>query len=206
MRHPTTRRFSGALLGALAVMSLHGCKRIDMVGDFALTSPSPTAYLEDSVLTSRVRAALILSPVENGINIGVETHQGMVLLTGKAANPTQIDLAVFVAQTVTGVRGVDSFMFSTGTAPMRPVSKGYTPDLKAWRAQRQLGGLPRNQPIGPDASVSSLATPATTAALPPPDGDWMIGEGRNRQSRWVSIAHNVLGIRSIQDELRIKQQ
>lgn len=212
MHHPPPRQFSGALLGVLAVMSLQGCKRIDMVRDWAPPSHSPTAYLEDSVLTSRVRAALILSPVVNSFNIGVESHKGVVLLSGMAADPTQIDLAVFVAQTVPGVGSVDSFMFSTGLAPTLAVSKGYTPDLGALRAQRLLGIAPRSAPAGLDAPLSALATPMLPgpplppASHPPPDqGIWQPPDTLPGPSRWVSLAHSVLGIGSIQDELQIKQ-
>ena len=113
MRHPTLQRHRqplpaaiSALMMALALLPLQGCKRSDMVPEWAPASPSPVAYLEDGVITSRVRAALILSPVVNSYNIRVESHQGVVLLSGMAADPTQIDLAVFVAQTVSGVKSL----------------------------------------------------------------------------------------------------
>lgn len=196
MRHRMHRRFSGALLGAIAVMSMCGCKRIDMVPQRAPASPSPSVYLEDSVLTSRVRAALVLSPVVNSMDIGVESHRGVVLLSGVAADPTQIDLAVFVAQTVPGVRAVDSFMFSTGTPPLLAVSKGYTPDLVALRSRRLLGSDARTEYTG-------LAAPAATAVQPPVTEPDPIPED-DGPSRWLDLTHRALGIGSIQDAMRIK--
>ena len=196
MRHRMHRRFSGALLGAIAVMSMCGCKRIDMVPQRAPASPSPSVYLEDSVLTSRVRAALVLSPVVNSMDIGVESHRGVVLLSGVAADPTQIDLAVFVAQTVPGVRAVDSFMFSTGTPPLLAVSKGYTPDLVALRSRRLLGSYARTEYTG-------LAAPAATAVQPPVTEPDPIPED-DGPSRWLDLTHRALGIGSIQDAMRIK--
>ena len=203
MRHRTHRRFSGALLGAIAVMSMCGCKRMDMVPQREPASPSPSVYLEDSVLTSRVRAALILSPVVNSLDIGVESHRGVVLLSGVAADPTQIDLAVFVAQTVPGVRSVDSFMFSTGTPPLLAVSKGYTPDLVALRSRRLLGSYARNEYAGLDAPVSAPAAPAGTPAQPTAPETAPLPED-DRPSRWRGLTHKALGIRSIQDEPRIQ--
>lgn len=196
MRHRMHRRFSGALLGAIAVMSMCGCKRIDMVPQRAPASPSPSVYLEDSVLTSRVRAALVLSPVVNSMDIGVESHRGVVLLSGVAADPTQIDLAVFVAQTVPGVRAVDSFMFSTGTPPLLAVSKGYTPDLVALRSRRLLGSDARTEYTG-------LAAPAATAVQPPVTEPDPIPED-DGPSHWLDLTHRALGIGSIQDAMRIK--
>ena len=142
MRHPTPRQLSGALLGALAVMSLQGCKRIEMATPKVPAKPSPTAYVDDSVLTSRVRAALLRSPVVNSFNIGIETHEGVVLLSGMAVNTTQIDLAVFVAQTVPGVNSVDSFMFSSGLAAAETTEKAYSVDPGGLTATRPPGQIP----------------------------------------------------------------
>lgn len=205
MRHPSPRQLSGALLGALAVMSLQGCKRIDMVTDWTPASPTPTAYLEDSVLASRVRAALILSPVVNSFNIGVESHQGVVLLSGMAADPTQIDLAVFVAQTVPGVSSVDSFMFSTGGVPALAVDKGYSPDPGGLRARRPLGNFPHAEPTGHEEQPLATMTPVIALSHPLPPDNGQPPYSAPRPSRWVSLAHSVLGIRSIQEELLIKQ-
>ena len=205
MRHLTPRQFSGALLGALAVMSLQGCKRIDMTTGWTPASPSPTADLEDSVLASRVRAALILSPVVNSFNIGVESHQGVVLLSGMAADPTQIDLAVFVAQTVPGVSSVDSFMFSTGGVPALAVDKGYSPDPGGLRARRPLGNFPHAEPTGHEEQPLATITPVIALSHPLPPDNGQPPYSAPRPSRWVSLAHSVLGIRSIQEELLIKQ-
>ena len=152
MRHlpfqPTHHPLLGSLCAVLVVLTalpLQGCKRSDMVTEWVPAGPSPVAYLEDGVITSRVRAALILSPVLNSYNISVESHQGVVLLSGMAADPTQIDLAVFVAQTVPGVSSVDSFMFSTGAAPAQAASQGHTPDLEALRARQLMNATPSAQ-------------------------------------------------------------
>ena len=196
MRHPMTCRLSGALLGALAMASLQGCKRADTAAESPPADPSPIAYLQDSVLTLRVRTALIRSPVMNGLDIGVETHEGVVLLSGRAPDPTQIDLAVFVAQTVPGVSSVDSFMFSTGTPPLLAVSKGYTPDLVALRSRRLLGSYARTEYTG-------LAAPAATAVQPPVTEPDPIPED-DGPSRWLDLTHRALGIGSIQDAMRIK--
>ena len=203
MRHPTPRKLSSALLGALAVMSLQGCKRIELVTDWTLAAPSPTAYLEDSVLTSRVRAALILSPVVNSFNIGVESHQGVVLLSGMAADPTQIDLAVFVAQTVPGVSSVDSF--STGVAPSPTLGKSYVPDSDTLRNQRSLGNFSHPESAAQDGTPPAPSPVGMALSHPLALETGLPADTERKQSGWVHLAHRVLGIRSIQEELLIKQ-
>lgn len=164
MRHPTPRQLSGALLGALAVMSLQGCKRIEMATPKVPAKPSPTAYVDDSVLTSRVRAALLRSPVVNSFNIGIETHEGVVLLSGMAVNTTQIDLAVFVAQTVPGVNSVDSFMFSSGLAAAETTEKAYSVDPGGLTATRPPGQIPPVERSGRGGQPSNTPTPVVQSA------------------------------------------
>lgn len=120
------------------MVSLQGCRRTDMVSTWVPPSPVSTVYVADGVLASRVRAALILSPVQRSIDINIESHQGVVLLSGTVADKTQMDLAVFVAQTVPGVNRVDSFMFSTGVEPATATRGNYSPDLREIRARRLL--------------------------------------------------------------------
>lgn len=212
MRHPMPCQLAGALLGALAVVSLQGCKRFDMGTTRAPASPFPTVYLEDSVLTSRVRVALIHSPVVNSTNIGVESHQGVVLLSGVTADPTQIDLAVFVAQNVPGVRAVDSFMFSADTPTRLAMNQGDIPNRDTASTSATSHALRAGAKHAAQQSARKEASPSALASPPSPPLGHPLGledeppaDNAPRQSRWVSLAHRVLGIHSIQEELLIKQ-
>lgn len=218
--HPTHHPLHGSLCAVLVVLTLLpllSCKRSVMVTQWTPISPSPVAYLEDSVITARVRAALVLSPVVNSYNISVESHQGAVLLSGMAADPLQIDLAVFVAQTVPGVSSVDSFMFSTGTAPALEMRRGQAQNLNATRPrqlldappshldqkQRQVPPTIANEPSIPASAVYAIAEPASLAQKSDTATDTP-ASGMPRLSHWVRLAHSVLGIGSIHDELQIK--
>jgi hypothetical protein len=90
--------------------------------------------------------------VQHSIDINIESHQGVVLLSGTVADKTQMDLAVFVAQTVPGVNRVDRFMFSTGVEPVTANRSNYSPDFKELRARRLLQNHRRVEPV-------SLAVP-----------------------------------------------
>lgn len=112
MRFLTLRFLLLVLAEVGMVVPLQGCKRLDAITRIELHSPVTTALWNDDDLTARVRLALEHSPVARTSNIGIESHQGTVLLTGMAVDPLQIDLAVFVAQNVAGVYAVNSYMFS----------------------------------------------------------------------------------------------
>lgn len=209
--HHNPRPLPRATLGVLAIaflaslLLLQSCKRADGMTTWTPVSPTPVAYLEDSVLTSRVKAALLLSPVVRSINIGVESHQGVVLLSGMVADPTQLDLAMFVAMNVPGATKVDSFMFSSAIAP-EPSSASSTgssgsadpPAAKLLQLQREQDRAPHPLPAASDEVT--VAEPSTSSGTN--NARTMAPQSTLR--RWMRLTSGVLGISSIQDELQIK--
>lgn len=65
-----------------------------------------TQYLEDSVITAKVKAALLRDPVVSGLTVGVETRQGTVVLSGFVDNEGQARRAAGIAESVQGVVNV----------------------------------------------------------------------------------------------------
>lgn len=64
------------------------------------------AYVEDSVITAKVRAALLKQPKLNSLDVNVETYRGQVLLSGFVDDAGQRAKAIQVASSVKGVVGV----------------------------------------------------------------------------------------------------
>jgi hyperosmotically inducible protein len=62
--------------------------------------------MDDSVLTSKVKIALIDDPVTKAGQINVETYRGVVQLGGFVDNTQQKEQATKVARSVTGVKEV----------------------------------------------------------------------------------------------------
>ena len=63
-------------------------------------------YIEDSALTTKVKAALLAEKNLKSIPISVESTEGVVTLSGEVASSAQVDQAVDVAKHVKGVRDV----------------------------------------------------------------------------------------------------
>ena len=63
-------------------------------------------YLSDAWITAKVKAALVKDEKLKGLDVGVNTHQGIVQLSGWAANPKLAHRAVKIAASVEGVKGV----------------------------------------------------------------------------------------------------
>jgi len=85
------------------------------------TSPAPTsktqspgAYVDDSVITGKVKAAVLEEPTLKSAEINVETFKGVVQLTGFVSSRAAIDKAVEVARRVEGVKSVKNDMIVKG--------------------------------------------------------------------------------------------
>ncbi|HEX5629312.1 MAG TPA: BON domain-containing protein [Usitatibacteraceae bacterium] len=85
------------------------------------TSPAPTskqqspgAYVDDSVITGKVKAAVLEEPMLKSAEINVETFKGVVQLTGFVSSRAAIDKAVEVARRVEGVKSVKNDMIVKG--------------------------------------------------------------------------------------------
>jgi hyperosmotically inducible protein len=63
-------------------------------------------YVVDSVITARVKAALLKEPRLSGSEIEVETHEGIVQLSGLVDNNEQVKRAAEIAAGVEGVTAV----------------------------------------------------------------------------------------------------
>ncbi len=67
-------------------------------------------YVDDSVITTKVKAAIFDEPSLKSAEINVETFKGIVQLSGFVSSEADIDKAVQVARGVHGVRSVKNDM------------------------------------------------------------------------------------------------
>jgi len=86
-----------AIVGVLALASACSATR---------TQQSAGEVIDDSVLTSKVKIALIDDPTTKAGQINVETYRGVVQLGGFVDNAKQKQQATKVARSVTGVKEV----------------------------------------------------------------------------------------------------
>jgi hyperosmotically inducible protein len=65
-------------------------------------------FIDDSVITARVKAALVKDPDVKAYEVSVETSKGIVLLSGFVDNERQVRRAQEVAAAIEGVKSVKS--------------------------------------------------------------------------------------------------
>lgn len=80
----------------------------------AAKKDSPGAYFDDSVVTTKVKAAIFNDSTLKATEINVETHKGVVQLTGFVKSEADIKKAVEVARSVKGVASVKNDMVVKG--------------------------------------------------------------------------------------------
>ncbi len=102
MKHLNTKYLSAFFL-AIALASTVGCSSTPQregVGQ----------YFDDSVITGKVKAALVEDPTTKATEINVETFKGIVQLSGFVSSQAAANRAVDLARGVGGVKGVTNVM------------------------------------------------------------------------------------------------
>jgi len=96
-------RFFSAFFLALSLLTAAGCastQKHEGTGE----------YVDDSVITSKVKAAILNEPGLSSAEINVETFKGVVQLSGFVSSSADISKAVAVARGVGGVKSVKNAM------------------------------------------------------------------------------------------------
>jgi hyperosmotically inducible protein len=75
-------------------------------GASTASGSSAGSAIDDSIITTKVKTALLADADIKGTDINVETQQGEVMLSGFVNNKAQTDKAVKVARAVEGVKKV----------------------------------------------------------------------------------------------------
>lgn len=113
--HSRTRVCSATLAGLLALLVV-GCNK----AQDPMAAPPPATsvgtVIDDSVLTTSVKTALLADPDIKSFDIKVETRKGEVLLSGFVDNQAQIERAIAVARAVANVKSVDNKVALKGAA------------------------------------------------------------------------------------------
>jgi osmotically-inducible protein OsmY len=91
------------LCSAILLMGVLGCAS-------SRTHEGTGQYVDDSVITTKVKAAILGEPGLKVSEINVETYKGVVQLSGFVSSRADINGAVRVASAVGGVKSVSNDM------------------------------------------------------------------------------------------------
>ena len=92
-------KYFSAFFMALALLFSMGCASTS-------TQEGTGEYIDDSVITTKVKAAIFNEPTLKSAEINVETFKGVVQLSGFIVSTSDMDKAVKIARGVKGVTSV----------------------------------------------------------------------------------------------------
>ena len=94
-----TKRVATAIFTATVAFTIVGCSSTP-------TKESTGEYVDDSVITAKVKASIFNEPTLKATEINVETYKGDVQLSGFVAQPEDAKRAADIARGVKGVTSV----------------------------------------------------------------------------------------------------
>jgi len=174
-----------AILGVLAVASACTATR---------TQESAGEVIDDSVLTSRVKIALIDDPVTKAGQINVETYRGVVQLGGFVDNAQQKAQATKVARSVTGVKEVRNDLLIS-TKPHATAGQDYDDSMLTASVKTKLTEDSETKAhqinVGTQQGVVQLTGFVDSTAMKTKAGE---------------IARSVEGVKAVRNDLEIRQK
>ena len=100
-------KFISTIIPAIMLATLLGCAS-------TTKHESTGGYIDDTVITSKVKAEIFEEPGLKSAEINVETFKGVVQLSGFVSSQANINRAVEVARSVKGVTSVKNDMHVKG--------------------------------------------------------------------------------------------
>jgi osmotically-inducible protein OsmY len=91
------------LLFAASLIAVAGCASTS-------TQEGTGEYIDDSVITTKVKAQILNEPTLKSLEINVETFKGAVQLSGFVSSTANVDKAIAIARSVKGVVSVKNDM------------------------------------------------------------------------------------------------
>ncbi len=96
-------KYLSALFMALMLATVMGCASTS-------TKEGTGEYIDDSIITTKVKAAILHEPTLKSSEINVETFKGTVQLSGFVSSGASINKAIEVTEGVKGVKSVKNDM------------------------------------------------------------------------------------------------
>jgi hyperosmotically inducible protein len=184
-------RLANTVLAGVMTFYLAGCSKVEEPARAPAANTTLGTEIDDSLLTTRVKAALLDNIDIKSFDLKVETRKGDVMLSGFVDNQAQIDHALAIARSVPGVVTVSNGVNLKGA----PTTIGTKIDDTVITAQIKAA-------LMADDSIKSADIAAVTR-----DGIVQLSGFVNNQpqiDRALAVAGSIKGVIRINNEMRIK--
>jgi hyperosmotically inducible protein len=190
-KYPLGLRIASTTLAGVMTIYMASCSKFEEPARAPAASTTIGTEIDDSLLTTRVKAALLDNIDIKSLDLKVETRKGDVMLSGFVDNQDQIDHALAIARSVPGVVMVSNGVSLKGA----PTTIGTKLDDGIITAQVKAA-------LMADDSVKSTGIAAVTR-----DGIVQLSGFVNNQpqiDRALAVAGSIKGVVRINNEMSIK--
>ncbi len=179
-------------LGGAMAMLLVGCNPPPDATGASHPKTTVGTEIDDSVITTSIKSALLADPDIKSFDFKVETRKGEVQLSGFVDNQTQVDRAIAVTRGVSGVKDIDNKLTLKGA----PTTVGNKLDdgIVTTRVKSTLLA---------DAYVKSLDIAVVTR-----NGEVQLSgfvDNQMQIDRAIEVARGVVGVSNVINEMSIKK-
>lgn len=191
-KYPLGLRIAGTTLAGVMTIYMAGCSKLEEPARAPAANTTIGTEIDDSLLTTRVKAALLDNIDIKSFDLKVETRKGDVMLSGFVDNQDQIDHALAIARSVPGVVTVSNGVSLKGA----PTTIGTKIDDGIITAQVKAA-------LMADDSVKSADIATVTR-----DGIVQLSGFVNNQpqiDRALAVVGSIKGVVRINNEMSIKQ-
>ncbi|OGB50911.1 MAG: transporter [Burkholderiales bacterium RIFOXYC12_FULL_60_6] len=191
-RNPLGLRIAGITLAGVMALYMAGCSKVEEPARAPAANTTIGTEIDDSLLTTRVKAALLDNIDIKSFDLKVETRKGDVMLSGFVDNQDQIDHALAIARSVPGVVTVNNGVSLKGA----PTTIGTKIDDVVITAQVKAA-------LMVDDSVKSADIAAVTR-----DGMVQLSGFVNNQEqidRALEVARTIKGVSGVNNQMTIKK-
>ena len=179
----------GLVAAALAGLALAGCNKPEAPADKQVSAGT---HLDDAVITTKVKTALLTDNAAKGSGTSVDTRKGEVLLSGFVDNQAQADREVQLAKGIEGVQSVQNkLMIKDGKA-----TAGNVLDDSVITVKVKSALLADDQTRGTEFAVNSNKGVVQLSGYV---------DSADEQARATSVARNVEGVQSVVNDTSIKK-
>ena len=192
---PLNRRLARlAMTGATAAIFAVALTACGKAVDSSSTPVAATSLgndIDDTVVSARVKSALMADPNINSYDFKVETRKGDVLLSGFVDNQTQLDQAVRITNAVEGVKSIQNNVALKGAETTLGIE--VDDGIITGRVKAALLGE-----FGIQSRDIAVVTRIDTVQL---SG---FVNSQQQIERAIAIVTAVRGVRSVSNEMKIK--
>jgi hyperosmotically inducible protein len=187
-----THLLPAALAAVFAICAVGCSKPTDTVGLPAASSTTVGTDIDDSVITSSVKSALLADADIKSFDFKVETRKGEVLLSGFVDNQAQVDRATAAAKAVPGVKNIQNNVVLKG-APTT-VGKKVDAGIITGKVKAALLG---------DPTIKSFDIAVVTRD----DEVLLTGfvDNQAQVDRAMEVARGIEGVRLVRNEMSLKK-